>query len=148
MMGVFVPFDEERHRILTGWVLQENGCWEWIGRSITNGYGQVKMNGCTRRAHRIVYERVKGPIPQGLTLDHLCRNRRCVNPDHLEPVTNRENLRRGMGLPARNARKTHCVRGHEFTPENTWYYGVWRVCRTCKRAEHRASRRRRREPPR
>lgn len=76
-----------------GYVIQVSGCWNWVGGQSSDGYGVWSLRGAvTRRAHRIMYERHKGPIPQGLQLDHLCRNRLCVNPDHLEPVTNRENI--------------------------------------------------------
>ena len=92
-------------------------------------------------AHRVVYEILVGPIPVGLELDHLCRNRACVNPDHLEPVTTRTNLLRGYSPWACRARQTHCKRGHEFTPENTYGTGDGRrYCRTCRRAHHRESR--------
>lgn len=108
-------------------------CWEWRG-SVWNGYGQFRSHGITVRAHRYAYELLVGPIPDE-TLDHLCRNRACVNAEHLEPVSAVENARRGESVPAVNARKTHCKRGHEFTPENTY---VWkpghRACKTCARA--------------
>lgn len=91
-------------------VMVEN-CWEWIGTVNSGGYGSFN-DGRQFKAHRWSYARFKGPIPPSLTLDHLCRNRRCVNPDHLEPVTNRENILRGNGPTAENARKTHCKRGH------------------------------------
>lgn len=81
----------------------------------------------------------RGSIPKGLTLDHLCRNRACVNPVHLEPVTNRVNILRGIGITAQNARKTHCKHGHPFTVENTIYKhgGGWRICKICNRARFR-----------
>jgi len=89
----------------------ENGCWEWTAYILPNGYGWFGLvTGANQRnalAHRVAYEFVVGPVPTGLQLDHLCRNRRCVNPDHLEPVTRRENILRGQSLMAHNARKTH-----------------------------------------
>ncbi|MGO3650436.1 HNH endonuclease signature motif containing protein [Agrococcus casei] len=84
-------------------------------------------------AHRFAYADSRGAIPEGLEIDHLCRNRSCVNPKHLEAVSKRENLARGYAVPAINARKTHCKRGHEFTAENTYRWGSSRICRACKR---------------
>ena len=102
-------------------------CVEWTGRKDQDGYGQVsgrRKDGVrtTFRAHRLVYERHVGPIPEGLTIDHLCRNRSCVNPAHLEPVTVLENTLRGNGLASVNAKKTHCIHGHEFTSDNTYLH--------------------------
>src|SRR5882672_6137680 len=87
-------------------------CWLWTGSRTRKGYGRVQWDGRTVQAHRLVYELLVGPIPVGLYLDHLCRNPRCVRPDHCEPVSNGENVLRGFGPPAVNARKTHCLRGH------------------------------------
>jgi hypothetical protein len=94
----------------------QDGCWNWTGAVAPGGYGKFnvekkKIRKCFN-AHRWSYEHFKGSIPNGLTLDHLCRNRRCVNPDHLEPVTIGENLLRGNGVSGVNARKTHCPKGH------------------------------------
>lgn len=113
----------------------EGDCWIWTASVSTPGYGQVYLSGRNRIAHRLVYELLVGPIPEGLNLDHLCRNRRCVNPAHLEPVTQRENLMRGVGtIAGQNARKTHCKHGHEFTPENTRRDAKGnRHCRACAR---------------
>lgn len=94
------------------------------------GYGKTHGG---RVAHKFAYQYVIGLIPDGLTLDHLCTVRHCVNPAHLEPVTMKENLMRGNGFGAKNARKTHCHRGHEFTPENTLTINGRRVCRPCNR---------------
>ena len=82
--------------------------WQWLGSANQDGYGNAWINGRLVRAHRAVYESVRGPIPEGLTLDHLCGVRDCVNPAHLEPVSLRENILRGDCSAARNARKTHC----------------------------------------
>lgn len=116
-------------------------CWEWTAYKL-QGYGRFGVGGAPKNggrivyAHRWSYEALVGPIPDGLQLDHLCRNRGCVNPDHLEPVTSRENTLRGESLWAINAQKTHCPQGHEYTPENTYYGGRTgnsRYCRECNR---------------
>lgn len=111
------------------------GCWNWLLCLDRGGYGVASFQGRYARAHRLIYELHKGPIPEGLVIDHLCRNRRCVNPDHLEPVTQRENLLRGDTFQARNAAKTHCIHGHPLSGENLYVHpgrGV-RDCRTCRR---------------
>lgn len=110
-------------------------CWLWTA-SLFQGTGYAQFNyggGKMGTAHRWSYIHHIGPVPDGLHLDHLCRVRHCVNPAHLEPVTQRENTLRGMSFAAQRARQTHCKRGHEFTPENT-YRGptqTARQCRTC-----------------
>lgn len=115
---------------------QPNGCWLWTGYLDGKGYGFLRLTRSrkTVRAHRLAYEALVGPIPEGMELDHLCRIIRCVNPDHLEPVTHAENVRRGRG-GEHNRLKTHCAQGHEFTPENTYIRSNGgRFCRTCGRA--------------
>lgn len=120
-------------------------CWTWQGHRDTRGYGKFTQDGAvTEFAHRYAYIEANGPIPPGTHTDHLCRNTSCVRPSHLEVVTPRENTMRGFGPTALNAVKTHCVRGHEFTPENTYMKGTRRVCRECKRADDRKRRRLRR----
>lgn len=116
MIGAVVILRETRAPL--GYVVQESGCWTWLGAIKGNGYGSVYVRGHMQQAHRWVYEQSRGPIPDGLTLDHLCRNRACVRPDHLEPVSFAENLRRGSGYTGTNFRKTECKRGHPFTVEN------------------------------
>jgi len=109
-------------------------CWFWTGANDGNhGYGRVRLNGQTRSAHRSVYEHMNGDVPEGQELDHLCRNRQCVNPDHLEPVSHADNVRRGSAAE-RKAAQTHCKHGHEYTPENTSVSYGRRSCRTCMRA--------------
>lgn len=119
----------------------ENGCMLWMALLRPNGYPNFAVNGLPESAHRWIYKRLRGPIPEGMELDHLCRIRHCVNPDHLQPVTRKENVRRGNVM----VRKTHCIRGHLYTEENTMWraHGV-RACRECNRirnkkynAEHR-----------
>lgn len=120
------------------------GCVNWVGHINTDGYGTLCSKGRRARAHRVAYELARGPIPPGLVIDHLCRNRACCNPEHLEPVTSRVNILRGEGASARLARATHCVNGHPFSPENTYIRrdrGRERVCRTCKHDEQRSRRR-------
>ena len=111
-------------------------CWVWLGDSWDGRYGRMKIGPNRARrsvaAHRASYEAFVGPIPDGLTLDHLCRNTKCVNPEHLEPVTMRENTLRGTNFVADNARKTHCPLGHEYT--YTTKRGK-RRCNTCGRLE-------------
>lgn len=112
----------------------DGDCLVWTGNA-PHGYGTFWLDGRKVRAHRFSYERFVGPIPDGLELDHLCRNTRCVNPEHLEPVTRAENLRRAHWP---NSRKTHCKHGHEYTSENTYHWRGHRVCRTCQK-ERRAA---------
>lgn len=111
----------------------DHGCWPWQGTIAGNGYGRFAIRGGSIAAHRFSYELLVGPVPEGLELDHLCRNRACVNPAHLEPVTHRANTLRGDTLTAANARKTHCIHGHKFTAENTYtQWGGGRGCRACR----------------
>lgn len=103
-----------------------NDCWLWTGTKCPRGYGSFWHGKGRIKAHRWSYEFHVGPIPQGLQLDHLCRNPSCVRPDHLEPVTARENTLRSSGITASFARATHCVRGHELS-----IVGARRRCLTC-----------------
>lgn len=104
------------------------GCWTWTGNISIQGYGRFCVNYRGYRAHRLAYELLVGPIPRGLVLDHLCRNKLCVNPAHLEPVTQRENVLRGEGISAREARQTHCFRGHPFTGLDIRGHRTCHVC--------------------
>lgn len=121
--------------------LTDSGCVEWIGGLNGVGYGQFYVGRASldetgkSYAHRWSYEYHVGPIPDGLTIDHLCRNRACVNPEHLEPVTHRENLMRGTCPSALHAKKTHCPQGHPYAGDNLYVHPVkgQRICRTCGR---------------
>lgn len=110
----------------------ENGCMTWLASTNALGYGRFNAGkNHFVKAHRFAYEILVGPIPAGAVIDHLCRNPRCVAPDHLEPVTNRENNRRGL----RGRMHTHCPHGHAFTEENTGMNNRGhRYCRTCVKA--------------
>jgi hypothetical protein len=110
----------------------ETGCWNWQLCLKENGYGRVNVGGKLWHSHRLAYEAFIGEIPDGLDLDHLCRNRACCNPEHLEPVTARENHHRS---PVSNASKTHCPANHPYTPENVYWArgGTARRCRICTR---------------
>lgn len=125
----------------------DNGCWQWMGGRTTNGYGsclnylEQGEQRKTIHAHRLSWLIAHGSIPDGLQIDHLCRNRLCVNPGHLEPVTQRENLHRGDTMAAHNASKTHCKSGHAFSEANTRQTATGRICRQCNRDAQREWRR-------
>lgn len=113
---------------------QTSDCWNWVGAVSGHGYGNFKAGPRYAMAHRFAYELLVGSIPEGLQIDHLCRNRRCVNPDHLEPVAARENVRRGetpLANRLRSAQMTHCHRGHPRTPQNLYVYGTKKMCKPC-----------------
>lgn len=115
-----------------------DGCWNWVGVLRPDGYGLLGG----RRAHRLSYELHVGPIPDGLVIDHLCRNRGCVNPAHLEAVEHRTNTMRGTSPVVARAAQTHCVHGHELSGDNLYLHPKrgTRNCRTCLNATARARR--------
>lgn len=111
--------------------VNNNGCWIWQ-LTPSETYGRANHSGKQVYAHRLSYEYYGGQIPEGLQIDHLCRNRKCVNPDHLEPVTLKENVLRGIGISANNAKKTLCKNGHELEGYNLIVRPRGRrTCRTC-----------------
>ena len=115
-----------------------SGCWIWLGSLNDAGYGRHRCRSLkTHHAHRTAYVLIRGAIPDGMTLDHLCRVRCCVNPDHLDPCTLKENVRRSpifKGEMIAAGELALCPAGHAFTPENTRIYRNWRHCRACHRA--------------
>lgn len=144
-----LPTAAERFWALVDKSAGPDGCWPWTGRIERTGYARFYANGRTVAAHRFAYELVVGLIPEGLVLDHVCHSadchlgsecphRRCVNPAHLCPVTNRENVLRGASNSARSARATHCAKGHPFDAQNTTVdKRGWRRCLECDRVRSR-----------
>jgi hypothetical protein len=145
-VGTFAPTDEaiELYDEATAAIKEcldkkwsDYPCYNWPGYLTGMGYGQLgtkKKLGKNISAHRLVWEATNGPITQGLSLDHLCRNPACVNPHHLEPVTHKENCLRGVGITAINSKKTHCKTGHPFDEDNTGYQKSGkRYCKECQK---------------
>lgn len=129
------------NRLIANRIVTDRGCWVWTALLDHDGYSRISVGGKMRIGHRVAYEAFRGPIPPGLTLDHLCRNRTCINPDHLEPVTLAENISRGAHP---NKSKTHCLRGHLFDYKNTKIdAGGWRQCRACASIRQKEARARR-----
>lgn len=115
-----------------------SGCWLWTGVVDRLKYGSMEIDGRKAMAHRVAHLLYKGMIPPRLTIDHLCRNRMCVNPAHVEAVPQRVNVLRGVGIAARKTQQTHCDNGHEYTAQNTRRRkGRWRMCRACFNARRR-----------
>lgn len=124
-----------------------DGCWLWKGYINKDGYGRFKIKNRHYMVHRFSYERYKEEIPEGLEIDHLCRHRNCVNPEHLEAVTHLENIRRGdlSYNGALNRNKVYCLHGHEFNEVNTYYRpNGKRNCRECHKLLERYRRNKRR----
>lgn len=111
----------------------KTNCHLWQAYVGQNGYGQFWDGSKVRGAHVVGYEIVKGPLPPGTEPDHRCRNRACTNAHHMDAVTRRENLLRGETIVAKKAGQTHCIKGHKFTPENTYHGKSGRQCRECRK---------------
>jgi hypothetical protein len=124
-----------------------SNCWEWTGGTCNHGYGQIGIRSAAGKykrvlVHRLAYEELVGPVPDGKELDHLCRNRLCINPDHVEPVTHTVNLRRGV----KKTNITHCPKGHPYDDENTYIDERGRrTCKKCKRLANQEYKKRRKQ---
>jgi hypothetical protein len=121
-------------RLRTFWsrVNKTDDCWLWIPKPERNGYGRMWINNQRLGVHIVSYLLSGKLIPKGLVIDHLCRVRNCVNPEHLEVVTRGENVLRGIGITAQHAKQTHCKRGHPFDKQNTYFVKFGRDCRICR----------------
>jgi hypothetical protein len=122
---------------------ETTGCWRWTGSTDPNGYGAIYWQGRTWKVHRVAWTLCRGAIPDGLTVDHLCRNPSCVNPAHFELVPLSVNQARQIN---NSSKKTHCPQGHPYDTENTQFSAQGkRLCLTCRRAQSKARNRKRRE---
>lgn len=118
----------------------DGDCWIYTGYTPPDGYGRIHYNRKPALAHRVCYEQLVGPIPEGLELDHVCRRPACVNPDHLDPVDHRTNAMRGAAPAIRRHRRRECIHGHRMTAENTYVTPQgYRQCRTCRSARQKAA---------
>ena len=130
--------DQKQRHNFDSKVNKTGACWLWIGEITDAGYGMATISGKRFRAHRISYELTKGEIPPGLQIDHLCRNRACINPDHLEAVSRRENILRGEGVTAQNLRRKTCIKGHPLRGMNLYLFlnkktnAYGRHCKRCR----------------
>jgi hypothetical protein len=125
--------DEELRTLLEDRIFRTGDCWLWIGSVSDRGYGNVTYKGKSYKAHRLAYHFYKEDLIPGLEIDHLCKVKNCVNPDHLEQVTKQENMRRSDCVSAVNRRKTRCKRGHDFNSDNTYTHKSGkRSCRLCR----------------
>ena len=137
--------DNHRYTLIQRWAAKvrlpdtSEGCWIWTAARQKGGYGSIGSGlGSTILAHRYAYQLFVGDVPDGMELDHLCRNTACVNPNHLEAVPHRVNMLRSEAPPGHHARKTHCKNGHPFDEANTYRRGVGRACRACVLAAQKA----------
>ena len=128
-MSAMIPLDSLQRRVFPR-IREVGSCWEWSGAK-SKGYGIVGYRQKNVYLHRLMYELRFGPIPRGLTIDHLCRNRACCNPEHMEVVTAGENTLRGETLTRANKAKTHCPRGHAYDSANTYRMRHSRYCKKC-----------------
>jgi hypothetical protein len=139
MARAAIPLEERLAALIA--VDPDTGCWIYQAHIRKDGYGSITVGSRTdgsrknQLVHRVSYETFVGPVPDGLTLDHLCRRRACINPAHLEPVTGKANVLRGETITAANAIKTHCIHGHAYTPENTGFQRNGRYCKQCHREQ-------------